>query len=337
MIKIIQKIAVVGCFWALTVLGESFTTPLIAQIPDSLFQKDTLVILVTDSGLGGLAVCGDIERRATLEHPFKYISVIFCNALPESDYGYNNMTTREEKIQVFSSALSGMTAWYHPDIILIACNTLSVIYSETEFSKTAKIPVVSIVDLGAKMMFKKLESDTASTAILFGTETTIEEDSHRRWLLNRGISPSRIIVQSCPDLAGEIQADASSDAVKTMIEFYADDAVQKLPGNSKHIYAGLFCTHYGYAAKDFISSLTKETERMVDIVDPTIKMSDVVYLQRFKKKFSKMNVSVQVISRAVITHEEIRSIGNLLKAASPKTAQALRQYQLKKNLFSFSR
>lgn len=64
-----------------------------------LAQKDTITVLVTDSGLGGLSVCADIEARARRSGLYRQIRIIFANALPESNRGYNKMKTTAEKVK----------------------------------------------------------------------------------------------------------------------------------------------------------------------------------------------------------------------------------------------
>jgi glutamate racemase len=310
----------------LTVVPESASS-------QQLAGKDSVTILITDSGLGGLAVCADIERRLNTEHPFRFVQLIFCNALPESDYGYNTMASREEKIRIFSAALTGMTKWYSPDIILIACNTLSVLYNVTPYAKTTKVPVISIVEIGVDMMAERLRVDPSASMIIFGTETTIGEDVHKQMLLKSGFSEERIRTQACPDLAGEIQSDAASDAVQTMIAFYSDDAVQKLSQGSGTVIAGLCCTHYGFAEGFFRDALMKSSGRTVTIVDPTTRMSDVVFSRAAGNRFSGTAIDAAVVSRAQITPAEIQSIGRLLEKQSPRTTRALQKYEMKRNLF----
>ena len=298
---------------------------------------EEVTILITDSGLGGIAVCADIESRFRSEHPFKSVKIIYCNALPESDYGYNNMKTTEEKVRVFSAALDGMTKWYSPDIILIACNTLSVLYEQTDYFLNAKIPVISIVDIGVDMMTDALKKDTTSSIVIFGTETTIEARSHQSLLLKNGITEDRIVTQACPDLAGEIQSDASSDAVATMIGFYSDDAAKKLPAVSGNVYVGLCCTHFGYASEHFLQGVNDASKRKTFVIDPTRSMSGVIFPVKSNKRFVSTTVSVNVVSRAAITQQETRSIGALIMGQSAVTANSLQKYTLKKDLFEFQR
>lgn len=302
-----------------------------------LFEKEEITILITDSGLGGVAVCADIEQRLRSEHPFRNVKIIFCNALPESDYGYNSMGSTAEKVRIFSDALSGMTKWYAPDIILIACNTLSVLYDQTEYSRNAAIPVISIVETGVRLMNGFMTQNPSASVIIFGTETTIEADSHRSLLREQGISDGRIVTQACPDLAGEIQSDAGSDAVSTMIGFYADEAAAKLRSDTGPVAASLCCTHYGYSAEQFRNALTQSVRNEVTLIDPTRSMSDVIFPKAMSRKFDDTRCSVTIVSRAEITQQEIRSIAPLIARRSAPTAAALEAFTLKKDLFTFSR
>ncbi len=114
----------------------------------ALRGKDSITVLVIDSGLGGLSVSADIDHRARRTSCYRSIDLVFANALPDAARGYNTMPSMNEKAAVFSEALRGMVAKIHPDAILIACNTLSVVYPHTAFARTADIPVVGIVDIG---------------------------------------------------------------------------------------------------------------------------------------------------------------------------------------------
>ena len=66
-----------------------------------------------------------------------------------------------------------------PDRILIACNTLSVLYPMTAFSRTTAVPVLGIIDAGVDLFLEALEADPSSSIVLFGTRITIESGVHR--------------------------------------------------------------------------------------------------------------------------------------------------------------
>jgi glutamate racemase len=296
-------------------------------------QKEVVTILITDSGLGGLSVAADFERLLQDSKQFKKANIVFCNALP-GEVGYNDMKSTEEKAKVFSNALTGMVKWYHPDVIVIACNTLSVVYDQTDFSKTTKIPVVGIVDLAVELMNSKLSADKNSVAILFGTETTIGSNAHKNKLLGKGFSSSRIISQACPKLESEIQTDPSSDMVRTYIDWYVGEAAAAVPSNATTVYAGMVCTHYGYSAEIFLETLKNSGIKTPVIINPNTAMASAV-IPKKKKSFLQSDVTVVVVSRAPISEEEIHSIAALLGRVSQPTAIALDNYTHRKDLFEF--
>jgi glutamate racemase len=302
----------------------------------AVVQKDSITVLVTDSGLGGLSVCAAIDSLARVTGRYKQMHLIFANALPESGSGYNRMKSLEEKVRVFDAAIRGMVGSYHPDIVLIACNTLSVVYPATSFGREAPIPVVGIVSMGVDLLEEELRRNPESTAIVFGTETTVGAGTHRRLLMERGIPPERITVQACPELAGKIERDARGEGVQEAIAQFAAEAMAKSPGSSGNIVAALCCTHYGYCTGFFQAALAKRTGGVVTILDPNMRMSKLLFPDDRRISSISPDVSVRVVSRAVITSEEILSIGALLLPVSAPTAAALQRYELKRDLFPFS-
>ena len=92
-------------------------------------NKENLSLLVTDSGLGGLSICAGIVRRLVDSPRYKDFSVVYFNAWPMQDRGYNYLDDDAARVRVFGNALRAMNT-YRPDLILIACNTLSVIFQK---------------------------------------------------------------------------------------------------------------------------------------------------------------------------------------------------------------
>lgn len=301
-----------------------------------LAEKDSITVLVTDSGLGGLSVCADIESRARQTGLYRQIRIIFASALPESNRGYNRMKSTADKIRVFNGALQGMAGWYAPDAVLVACNTLSVLIPQTPFVAGATIPVLGIVETGVEMLFERLVKEPKSTAIIFGTETTIAAGTHRQLLIEKGIDSARVVTQACPNLAGEIEADAQSDMVHTAVDLFVSDALERLNRKEVKVLAGLCCTHYGYIAGHFGESLRSQGIADAEIIDPNARMSDVLFPQGKPRRSEKPDIRVEVVSRALISPAEIASIGALVEPVSPSTAEALRNYTLKRDLFPFT-
>ena len=302
----------------------------------NLFEKNEVTILVTDSGLGGLSVMAGIEKRLREWNLFEKVQLVFCNALPDNDHTYNSMESTVEKTRVFNAALTGMNATYHPDLILIACNTLSVIYPQTDFANETDIPVVGIVDFGVDMMAEQLRSDSTGVVFILGTATTIGQNTHKSALCSLGIAPERIVTQACDMLESEIQADPSGDITRTMIDMYAYEASEKQEiAADAHLMVGLCCTHYGYAADAFRESFEQLYGRSVTILDPNAAMSAFLFDEKNRNRYDATVCDVQVVSRAELSEDDRNAIAAMIAPVSKATAEALRQYHRKPSLFTY--
>ena len=264
------------------------------------------------------------------------MKLIFVNALANETLFYNQMKNTEEKVRVFNNALTGMTKKFAPDLILIACNTLSVIFDQTEFSKTSNVPVVGIVEFGVDLMLDNLRQSEANGTIILGTPTTIEQNTHKAALLAAGIKPQTVQTQACPMLESEIQNAPGSDMVRMMIEMFAEESLDKFEERpSENLYVGLCCTHYNYAAPVFAEVFAQVSGTPVTILDPNELMSDFIFKDSNSSRFEKTEISVQVVSQAKLTENDIESIAGMIQPVSKDFSEGLKKYQWMSDLFQY--
>ena len=91
-------------------------------------------LVITDSGLGGLAICAGIEQAVRLAGSGGALRITYVNAWPDDHHGYNDLSGMPAQAAVFDRALAAIDAM-RPDRILIACNTLSIVYAHTAHSR----------------------------------------------------------------------------------------------------------------------------------------------------------------------------------------------------------
>ena len=295
--------------------------------------KDTLSLVIADSGMGGLSICADIVKGLQERRSYRSVSLTYFNAWPEQDRGYNLLPDMAERIRVFDRALGAMLR-FQPDRVLIACNTLSALYDHTPFSKNAPVPVVGIIDFGVDLMHSYLSVRGDSRVIILGTPTTIEADTHRTRLVGLGIAAERIICQPCDRLAGEIEKDPEGATVRAMVESCIRRAAERVPDRRGPVAAALCCTHYGYSQRIFEAALQSVFEGPITILDPNKAMSAAL-LTDCPQGLQDVRIDLEVVSRIVWSDEKIASIARLLETASPLTAGALRQYRHDPDLFTF--
>jgi len=304
---------------------------------ENFFQKDAITIAVTDSGLGGLSIAAEAAERFSRAKVFESIDLLFFNALFSTEGGYNSLKTREEKILVFNSALRSLEENYHPDLIIIGCNTLSALYEDTAFSKKTTIPVVGIIDSGVALIEQSLKASPESKVIIFGTQTTIEEATYQKGLAARGIRPERVITQACPELESFIERGWASEETEMLISAYVDEALQKVKDHKESIQVSLNCTHYGYALESWKEAFASYGIKPLSFLNPNTKMIDFLFQIEKRNRFQGADMTVSVVSMVEISPERIASIGSWLEKVSLKTAEALGAYELKPDLFEWKK
>lgn len=300
---------------------------------NSLFERDSITVVITDSGLGGLSVLAEMEKNMRNSGHFAKINLVFANALFNETGGYNALTNRNEKVETFNMVLNGISKKYKPDLILIACNTLSTIYEETNFAKTAIIPIIGIVDIGVLEIKKKLDQNANSKVLIFGTETTIEEDSYRSQLVEQGISNARIVSQACPQLQNYIENDPLGEDTEMLIMSYVDEALAKGPSPKDGIYISLNCTHFGYSKKIWTEAFDYSEIEPLAIINPNVQMAEILLNKKFENRFSNTAIDIHVVSKVKINDESLQSISGILKEQSIAASLALINYQKVLDLF----
>ena len=303
-----------------------------ASIPPSN-HSSTRSILVTDSGLGGLSVFNDIANRLERGSPWHRVRLIYFNAWPTPHRGYNHFDTKEKRARVFNNALNAM-ADFDPDLILIACNTLSVIYPHTRFSRTTQTSVNGIVDYGIEMIYESLIADPHSRAVILGTPTTIDARSHETELLRLGIAKERLVNVGCTNLAGWIERTPFADTVRQLIREFVKEAGQKLGDYDGHVYAALCCTHFGYRQKLFEQAFSEFVGAEAMILNPNIRMAQKIFEPAVKAPVCSAHVEMQIVSKAVWEEEQVGASLKLLPDISSAVKDALINYKLDPQLFS---
>ncbi|MBU2506492.1 MAG: aspartate/glutamate racemase family protein [Bacteroidetes bacterium] len=299
-----------------------------------LYGQDNLKVVVADSGLGGLSVAALLEKALRTKSYWKNIEIIFFNAHAKNGYGYNRMSSMEERARVFDSALFSMEQNFNPDVILIACNTLSAVYEFTEHKNKINSVVLGIIESGVNILTNFLNQTSDSSVIILGTSTTIKSHVHLNRLIARGFARGRIIEQVCPELETAIQNNPQGDEAKLLIEKYIAEAAQKVSFKNQTLAACLACTHYAYSRNIFDETLKAAFNQNASILNPNERMIDLVF-EGATGFLHDPNIRVEVHSQVVFGENEIAGISNAVNPFSALTGNALMNFKLNPSLFSF--
>jgi glutamate racemase len=292
-------------------------------------------LLITDSGVGGLSVCAYAEQFLREHGVGEPVKLTYVNASPENDFGYNSMGSRSEKIEYFDRFLRIISDEYAPDSIYIACNTLSVLFADTEYSKSDRIPVKGIVETGVDRLVHEMARFSDSVVAIFGTPTTIEERAYQDLLEQRGVDTKRIIAQACPSLADTISEDRQGRSAKEKIAACVDATIHPSWASTTGHLTYLACTHYGYR-KDYFSAAFADRGIDTKILNPNEFVIDDLFgksVRRYREIAEKDYVDVQFITRYKIPKTALETIAFFLENISPRTIRAFREYTHAPDLF----
>jgi glutamate racemase len=304
-----------------------------AAFPQIAATKPDVTIVVTDSGLGGLSVAADLAARLPASGIVRSARIVFVNAEPDAAFGYNDMKREADKARVFDGALAAMESRYKPDLVLIACNTLSVVYPGTAHAKGGGTETVGIVGLGADLIAGELQREPGATALIFATKTTIEAGSHRKLLVEKGIPADRIVGEACPKLAGAIERGTASPETAAYVRKFVVEALGRLPETHGPLVASLNCTHFPYVLPLWQRTFASLGHPGVTVLDPNPLMTDLVLREGGSKRYPSTAVTVEVVSKVPIDDATRANLGALLRPVSPATADALGRYRLEPALF----
>jgi len=294
----------------------------------AFFRNSEVTISVTDSGLGGLSIMADAAARMKSAGIFRSVRFVFTNALFSSRGGYNTLKTREEKAAKLDEVLETISARDHPDLILIACNTLSVIYEATAFSKKVEAPpVVPIVPAATSLISACLQEHPESAALLFGTPTTVSEGTYQKNLAAGGFSPGRVFTQACPELEVFIERGITAEETALLIDGFVEEALQQLPMPKPPLLVSLNCTHYGYSLPFWEQALLRAGVRPLAILNPNSRMADILFPPEHMNRYQGTEVRAEIVSRVEIPETTVDSLSAWLEKVSPEVAQALRNHR----------
>jgi len=224
-------------------------------------------IVVCDSGLGGL----DIASHFFSCGSGPLYNIIYMNAYPDKNWGYNDLPDEHSQEELLRKVMLRMEQW-HPEICLIACNTLSIIWQRLQKWWRPLFPVRGIIETAVAQMSGYMKAHPEAELLILGTKSTVGSNVYPKALVEAGIEDTRIYSMPCHRLATLIEQNPSADAVRERISEYADQAVGLLGAMPKRLALGFCCTHYGYARGFWQEEFSRRFDE-VDILNPNEAMA----------------------------------------------------------------
>lgn len=141
-------------------------------------------IAIFDSGVGGLTVASAIARRLPNEH------LVYLGDTARLPYG----TKSPETVTRYAVQATRALMRFNPKMIVVACNTASAVALPVLTAAYAPIPVIGVVESGARAAIAASKSGHIA---VIATEGTVKGGAYVRAI--KALNPAaQIVQQACP-------------------------------------------------------------------------------------------------------------------------------------------
>lgn len=273
-------------------------------------------IAVCDSGLGGLDIAARLYRKGGKGELF------YFNVWPDPNRGFGKMTPPERK-EVWEKAFDSILT-YKPDLLVIACNTLSVVHRRSARCGSSKVKVLDIVEAAVNITGDFLKSHPEKNLLILGTAETVNSQCYKNLLVEeKGILPSRIAGVPCPGVATAIEKDPEGAEVKELISSFAGEAHALLGEDLSSFALGLCCTHFGY-----VPELWNKYFAPHCLLNPNERI-----LEGTSFPGGKGEITVKMLSKIPIPESKKEAMLPFFTDSAPGIAEALKNYTYIPDLF----
>ncbi|MBI5763342.1 MAG: glutamate racemase [Planctomycetes bacterium] len=216
-------------------------------------MADDRCIGVFDSGIGGLTVVRELQRRLPNER------IVYFGDTARVPYGIKSTQT----VTRFSREICEFLLRFDPKVIVVACNTASAV-ALAELEEMLPVPVYGVVEPGAREAVLHAEGHTIA---VIATEATILSDAYRKAMAKYNPG-ARVLQKPCPLFVPLVEEGRHSDdaITRAVVRDYLEPIVRLDP---KVLVLG--CTHYPLL-KDAIAEVTGEGIRLVDSGEQTARV-----------------------------------------------------------------
>lgn len=222
-------------------------------------------IVVCDSGLGGLNIAARFFAKQ-LQNVAPACELVYFNAYPEAGRGFNKLPTERRQEEVLRDVFVGIGR-FAPDLCLIACNTLSIVWERLKTWYAPEFPVAGIVDAAVEGMAAALNREPEAALLILGTKSTVASGMYPARLAAAGVDLGRVRSLGAPGLATLLESDPAAPEVRARIAECAESAEALFETRVRKLLLGLCCTHFGFAAPLWLEEFGRRFPN-VELVNP---------------------------------------------------------------------
>ncbi|MBP1582753.1 MAG: aspartate/glutamate racemase family protein [Victivallales bacterium] len=277
------------------------------------------VLVVCDSGLGGLDIAANLMRNPT---PGPVWDLVFLNAYPQHGRGFNDLPDSRTRQEVLRCVFEGMRK-FAPDQCLLACNTLSVLHEQLRAWYEPPFPVTGILDCTTSLLVQYLRQNPDAKLLLLGTITTISSGLYQQRLVQNGIPSAQVASLPCPGLATLIEQNPLAPALRQAIAAIARQARELFADLPAELGIAFCCTHFGYATAFWQEEFARQFSCHLEFLNPNQDLTCPGNIASFR-----------YVSRTALNPGQAEAMSPLFTDDAAPIAKALQHAVADESLFS---
>lgn len=234
------------------------------------------VIAIIDSGIGGITVAVPLAQQLRTLNNCGPVDLEFIDVKPRRG-GYNDLPPLVQ-VEQFLSDLDAIRHKLAPDLIAIACNTLTAVYEAIADKRRPSTPVLGIIEPTCQTIAAWLRDNSDAPIRIFGTPTTIRSNSYPAKLYANPNANNPIISIACPGLPGLMESGAVSNSPQPDFQDWIAQArdTSRCPQADNPGLSVLACTHFALALKAVESQLHRGGLELDLILNPNDAMISAI-------------------------------------------------------------
>ncbi|MHC4873509.1 MAG: aspartate/glutamate racemase family protein [Planctomycetota bacterium] len=294
------------------------------NLKEQLKNSESISVAVLDSGFGGYSVAAHIPVLLSERNICGVSEISFVNIRPSIEKGFQDLSGTEERVEVLNKAMYTVNRNLKPDVIIMACNTLSVLLPDTEFIKNKETPVIDIVECAAEMAINYLSENKDNYLLFLATPVTIDSEVYQKMLIEAGITKERFAMQGCEKLATAI------DRGESLTPFFDNmfTSWQKiLKDNITEAGISLNCTHYGYAENQIKKHFEDNGVKVDKMLNPNPELGSI-FINNIPQKKDSSSAALNVKSFAPVSEKTLTAVAKLISPVNLEAAECIKDYKL---------
>lgn len=247
-------------------------------------------ILVVDIGYGGMLIACQIYEVIKKSYLSENYKIMFSSLISSNDI-YDN----SENDMYYNDKLQELINKYEPNIVFLACNTLSIIQN----NKNKHTIVINIAKLNVGYMIENIKKNPNASIVIFGSNTTIKSQYYNEVLIRSGFDEMDIHSIACDGLASAIER-GERKRIRYIVYSYVKKLLQSMNKEYTTIFVHLCCTHYSYVIDIF-----RDAFNYFKVSNFVINNYDINSISRVTKFLMKTNNNLYEIEFIILNSENM--------------------------------